>query len=46
MPDPLFPVRKVERDPRQDFWATLRWGAVLAGGIWIVITVLERITSL
>lgn len=46
MPDPLFPVRKAEREPCRDFWAMLRWGVVLGSGVWIVVTVIERITSI
>ena len=46
MPDPLFPVRKVERDPCRDFWAMIRWGIVLSAGIWLIVTLFERITSI
>lgn len=44
--DPLLPVRRETRQPCRDFWAMIRWGIVLASGIWIVVTLFERITSI
>lgn len=42
----VFPVRRVERDPRSDFWATIRWGAVLALAIWLIVSAMEMIVTL
>lgn len=43
MPDPLFQLRKAERDSCRDFWAMIRWGAFFAVCIWGTVTMLERI---
>jgi hypothetical protein len=40
-----FPVRREERDPRRDFWATIRWGAVLGLAIWLIVSAMEMIVT-
>lgn len=42
----LFQVRQIQRDKRRDFWAMIRWGALIGACIWVLMTAAAQLAAI